>query len=91
MDLLTYLTINGISKPDSAVVVLNSANMKARALPYLQDAQFSEIQLFLDNDDMGDVCFSYFQEQVFEKKPVDMRATYPKHKDLNDRHTNRAI
>ncbi len=91
MDFLTYLTINDTSKPHSAVVVLNSGNMKARALPYLQDAQFSEVQLYLDNDDMGDVCFRYFLEQVSEKKIVDMRATYPKHKDLNDRHTNRAI
>ena len=91
MDFLTYLTINDTSNADSAVIVLNSGNMKARALPHLQDAQFSEVQLYLDNDDMGDVCFSYFMEQITEKKIVDMRATYPKHKDLNDRHTNRTI
>ncbi|MCP4124321.1 MAG: toprim domain-containing protein [Bacteroidetes bacterium] len=91
MDFLTYLTINGTSEVNCAVVVLNSGNMKARALPYLQDAQFSEIQLYLDNDDMGDVCCNYFMEQISAKKIIDMRATYPKHKDLNDRHTNRTI
>lgn len=89
MDFLTYLTIKKLEDAPGSVLVLNSGNLKARALPYIQDARYSEIQLFLDNDEMGDAVTAYFLERGDSAKIQDMRHHYAQHDDLNAWHMAR--
>jgi hypothetical protein len=53
MDFLSYLSKDKPSQPVGAVLVLNSTNLWRRALPYINDARFDEVRLYLDNDDAG--------------------------------------
>lgn len=86
MDFLTYMTIKDLDEPEGSVLVLNSGNLKARALPHIQDDRYSEIRLFLDNDDMGDETVRYFLEQTSPDRIADMRAHYAPYSDLNAWH-----
>ena len=40
IDFLTYLTIKGVTEAEGSVLVLNSGNLKARALPHIQDDRY---------------------------------------------------
>ena len=89
MDFLTYLTIKGLQEAPATVIVLNSGNMKARALPYVQDERFSKIQLFLDNDAVGQSTFDLFLSTVEGDRLEDMRSFYAETSDLNEWHLKR--
>lgn len=84
MDFLTYLTIKGLQDAPGTVVILNSGNMKARALPYLQDNRFSKIQLFLDHDAVGQSTVDLFTSIVEGDHIEDMRPFYAGFNDLNE-------
>lgn len=89
MDFLTYLTIKKLSAHPATTIILNSGNMKARALSYLQDKRFSKIQLFLDNDPVGESTVSFFKDAVEGDHLEDMRGHYPNCSDLNEWHLKR--
>jgi len=89
MDFLTYLTIKKLKAHPATTIILNSGNMKARALPYLQDIRFSKIQLFLDNDPVGESTVSFFSNAVEGDHLEDMRGHYPNCSDLNEWHLKR--
>ena len=91
MDFLTYLTVKGQSKHQDAVLVLNSGAMRTRALPFLEQERFAEIQLFMDNDEMGDVVTSYVFEHVDPLRLADMRRHYEGFDDLNAWHMQRKV
>jgi len=86
IDFLTYLTIKGVMEAEGSVLVLNSGNLKARALPHIQDYRYSEIRLFLDNDDMGEETVWYFLENSDPDRLKDMREHYAPYSDLNAWH-----
>ncbi len=86
MDFLSYLTIKNLEEVEGTVLVLNSGNMRARALPYIQDDRFSEVRLFLDNDEMGNETVRYFLEHGDTAKIADMRPHYALYSDLNAWH-----
>jgi hypothetical protein len=90
-DFLSYLTMKNLNKPDGDVLVLNSTALKTRALPYLQNPQYEEIQLFLDNDEPGNICAAYFLNAAKTENIADMRSHYPKHNDLNEWHCDRKL
>ena len=89
IDFLTYLTVKGLDEPEGSVLVLNSGNLKARALPTIQDNSYREIRLFLDNDEMGDAVTAYFLEHGNPAKIQDMRHQYADYDDLNAWHMAR--
>ena len=89
MDFLTYLTIKGVDEAPGTVIVLNSGNLRDRALPYIHDERFTEIQLFLDNDAMGDGTVGAFQECCEAGRLHDMRSHYAGFSDLNEWHLKR--
>ena len=89
MDFLTYLTIKNLQEAQGTVIILNSGNMKARALPYFQDKCFSKIQLFLDNDAVGQSSFDLFSSTVEGDRLEDMRSFYSGFSDLNEWHLKR--
>ena len=86
MDFLTYLTIKELDEAEGTVIVLNSGNMRARALPHIQDDRYSEIRLYLDNDDMGDETVRYFLKHGNPDRIADMRSHYAPYSDLNAWH-----
>ena len=86
IDFLTYLTVKGLRELPGSVLVLNSGSLKARAMPHIQDDRYTDIQLFLDNDDMGNETVQYFLENTSADRLTDMREHYAPHSDLNARH-----
>jgi len=88
-DFLSYLTMKNLNEPDGNTLVLNSTALKTRALPYIENPQYQEIQLFLDNDEPGNVCAAYFLDIAKTANIADMRSHYPEHNDLNEWHCDR--
>lgn len=84
IDFLTYLTLKKKPGLEASVLVLNSGAMRNRALSYIQADGVEEVRLYLDNDDMGDICTEFFLENAGDKKIADMRGHYRDHDDLND-------
>lgn len=89
MDFLTYLTIKGLDEAPGTVIVLNSGNLRDRALLHMRDERFTEVQLFLDNDPMGDGTVKVFQECFEAGRLHDMRSHYAGFSDLNEWHLKR--
>lgn len=89
MDFLTYLTIKGLDEAPGTVIVLNSGNLRDRALPHIRDERFTEVQLFLDNDAMGDGTVKAFQDCCEAGRLHDMRSHYAGFSDLNEWHLKR--
>lgn len=83
MDFLSYLTFQGSSELDACAVVLNSTNLWRRALPYVQDARFEEVTLFLDNDSAGDAATRQLIEHSSAHKTQDGRSLYSGFEDCN--------
>lgn len=87
MDFLSYLTENHIEKLPFSVVVLNSGNMKARALPHILEGGYRTVHLFMDNDEMGDECLKFFEGSLASLELIDRRGEYEGFKDFNAKTT----
>lgn len=84
MDFLSYLSKDKPTQPAGAVLVLNSTNLWARALPFINEPRFEEVRLYLDNDDAGDAATrKLFENAESSSKLVDMRSYYAGYEDLN--------
>lgn len=84
MDFLSYLSKDKPTQPAGAVLVLNSTNLWARALPFINDPRFEEVRLYLDNDAAGDAATcKLFENAESCSKLVDMRSYYAGYEDLN--------
>lgn len=84
MDFLSYLSADRRTQPAGAVLVLNSTNLWQRALRYINDPRFSEVRLYLDNDDAGDAATGkLFENADDSSKLADMRSYYAGYEDLN--------
>ena len=90
-DFLSYLTMKNLNEPDGDTLVLNSTALKTRALPYIENPQYEGIQLFLDNDEPGNICAAYFLDAAKTENIADMRTHYLKHNDLNEWHCDRKL
>lgn len=91
IDFLSYLSMKNLEVPDGDALVLNSTAFKAKAIPHVTKAQYEEIQLFLDNDDAGDLVTAFICETDCPGTISDMRQHYATHVDLNDWHTGRKV
>lgn len=87
MDFLSYLSENGLKKLPFSVVVLNSGNMKARALPHILEGGYRKVHLFMDNDEMGDECLKFFEGSLGSLELIDRRGEYEGYKDFNAKAT----
>jgi hypothetical protein len=85
MDFLSYLTENKLQKLPFSAIILNSGNMKARALPCIAEGGYSKVNLFMDNDDMGDECLKFFETSLETLELIDHRSEYEGFKDFNAR------
>ena len=84
MDYLSYLTADRPTQPVGTVLVLNSTNLWQRALPYLNDPRYTDIRLYLDNDQAGDATTAkLFEHAQTPAKLADMRQHYAGYEDLN--------
>jgi len=91
IDFLSYLSMKNLDLPDGDALVLNSTAFKARALPYVIDPRYEEIQLFLDNDDAGSAVTAFIFAADCVGSVSDMRQHYATHVDLNDWHTGQKL
>mgnify|MGYP000135563256 FL=1 len=91
IDFLSYLSMKNLDVPDGDALVLNSTAFKARALPYVINPQYEEIQLFLDNDEAGNAVTAFICDAECSGTISDMRQHYATHVDLNDWHTGRKL
>lgn len=89
MDFLTYLTSKGHSQADGCVLVLNSTNLYAQMIPYIEGSRFKTIRAFLDNDSAGDVVTEEIITRTTTAEVIDERSRYKGHKDLNAWHMAR--
>jgi DNA primase len=84
MDFLSYLSKDSGTQPVGAVLVLNTTNLWQRALPYINEPRFTEVRLYLDNDDAGEAATRKLFENVPDgSKLADMRSYYAGYEDLN--------
>jgi hypothetical protein len=85
-DFLSYLAHHRLTEPDCAVIVLNSGALRGHALSPLLTDGYTELRLFLDNDQMGNETTVYFQELLSSLALHDMRFLYQDFKDFNEMH-----
>ena len=83
MDFLSYLTENKLTKLYFSVIILNSGALKARALPHILDSGYTKIHLFMDNDEMGTECASFYEGTLGSLDLIDHRPDYAGFKDFN--------
>lgn len=64
MNFLAFLSHRGITDFQNAVIILNSVNLKDRALEVIAGYEFSKIYLFLDNDEAGETAKQFFIDRI---------------------------
>ena len=84
MDMLSAVEMGLLATPAPAVLVLNSAAMKDRAIELIRGRSSQTIQLYLDNDDAGKQLLAAFKQQLPEMQIEDRAVLYAANKDLND-------
>jgi len=84
MDFLAFLSHRGITDFRNAVIILNSVNMKDRALEVIAGYEFSKIYLFLDNDEAGETAKQFFIDRIGNTPVVDKSGLYEGYNDFNE-------
>ena len=80
-DFLSFLELN--QYPESNYIIMNSVANFERLIQRLKVENFSEIHLYLDNDEAGDNCTVKLLAQ-FQNMIIDHRIEYKYCNDLND-------
>lgn len=84
MDFLAFLSYQNINDFKNSVIILNSIYLRKQALAVINDYHFSNIYLFLDNDEAGINTKQFFIEQLNHKTPItDKSSLYKNYKDFN--------
>jgi len=84
MDFLAFLTYYSKQDFKSSVIILNSINLKKRALVEIQQFAFSKVYLFLDNDAAGKMTRDFFQRSIPNTLSVlDKSDLYAGYQDFN--------
>ena len=83
MDFLAFMTFYQKETFENSVIILNTINLKQKALDRIKNYQFSKIYLFLDNDEAGTVCKQFFTEKIQGTPVTDKSALYSGFKDFN--------
>jgi hypothetical protein len=87
LSFISMLQILKISKMKGDVIVLNTVSMKEDAVDYINENNYKEGYLFLDNDKAGEDCTQYIFNHT-HKIFKDARNLFSGFKDPNDLLTN---
>lgn len=82
-DFLSFLTHHDYKSFQSSIVILNSVSLKQSALKLLKSKNYKKAYFFLDNDNSGKDCLSFFQEK-YDKPCLDKSYLYKGYKDYNE-------
>lgn len=83
MNFLAFLSHNGITDFQNSVIILNSVNLKDRALEVISGYEFSKIYLFLDNDEAGETAKQFFIDHIKNTPVIDKSGLYTGYNDFN--------
>ena len=83
MDFLAFLTYYDKKDFQSSVIILNSINLKNKALEEIKKYNFSKIYLFLDNDEAGETTKYFFIESIENIPIIDKSLLYKEYNDFN--------
>lgn len=83
MDFLAFLTYYDKKDFQSSVIILNSINLKNKALEEIKKYNFSKIYLFLDNDEAGFSTKDFFIESIKNVPIIDKSFLYKEYNDFN--------
>jgi len=83
IDFISYLTYLEGEEPLTDYIILNSVTMVNKAVNIIEDRRYTDIDLFLDNDEAGDIAVDQLQE-LLAVDLNDKRGEYKSFKDFND-------
>lgn len=89
MDFLSFLSHYELFDFQGSVIVLNSSNLKSKAIEEIKQYHFSKIYLFLDNDKSGDETKKFFMEKIKNIPIIDKSVLYSNYKDFNQMTTEK--
>jgi len=81
-DFLALLQLHKIKEPPHDALILNSVALVDRACEYIEEQEFNELNLYLDNDEAGERAVETFKKNF--EIVQDHSKGYLKHKDLNE-------
>lgn len=84
MNFLAFLSHHGITDFQNSVIILNSVNLKDRALEVITKYDFSKIYLFLDNDEAGETAKQFFTGRITNTPVIDKSDLYKGYNDFNE-------
>jgi len=84
MDFLSFLTYYKITDFQNSVIILNSINLREKALVELKKHHFSKVYLFLDNDSSWDETKIFFKKNIEKIAVIDKASLYKDYNDFND-------
>lgn len=82
MDMLSYLTLKNLARPNLDIIVLNSVVNLSKASEFLLRHQ--AIHTFLDNDEAGKRAVEQLRQTLPNSEVVDQSVFYKNFKDLNE-------
>jgi DNA primase len=80
-DFLALLQLHNKEEPPHDTLILNSVSLKNRACEYIEEQDYSDVNLYLDNDKAGTEAVKTFRERF--EIVQDHSSIYSKHKDIN--------
>lgn len=83
MNFLAFLSHHRITDFQNSVIILNSVNLKGRALEIISGYEFSKIYLFLDNDEAGETAKQFFIDHIKNTPIIDKSDLYTGYNDFN--------
>ncbi len=83
MDFLAFLSHQGITNFQNSVIILNTINLRQKALEVINEYNFSKVYLFLDNDKAGKETKQFFIDNIKSTPVSDKSALYKDYNDFN--------
>lgn len=83
MDFLAFLSYYKYTNFQSSVIILNTINLRQRALEEIIKHSFTKVYLFLDNDEGGESTKEFFKENIANIPVFDKSDLYKNYKDFN--------
>ena len=83
IDFISYLTYLKDKEPLTDYIILNSVTMINKAITIINNKGYTDINLFLDNDEAGNIAVDQLQE-LLKVNLHDQRSVYKSFKDFND-------
>ncbi len=84
MDFLASLSHQGITKFQNSAIILNTINLREKALEVINQYNFSKVYLFLDNDKSGNETKQFFVDKIKNTPVADKSSLYKDYNDFNE-------